>query len=103
MPRDRSHRLINALVAGIQAHEGRRVAAPEIADYVRIRPATLSKWMNARTQLEQIEWLLRLLERVPEDRWFREMKEVLMKKRPSRKASAKERGARRITSRGRRR
>lgn len=66
-----------ALISEIRAHEGQRIADYKIAEYLRVRPATLSKWMNGRTRLEQVEWLLRLLDRLPEDRWLREFKDAL--------------------------
>jgi transcriptional regulator with XRE-family HTH domain len=84
----RSQRLIIALISGIRAHEGRRITDYQIAEYLRVRPATLSKWMNGRTQLEQVEWLLRLLDRLPEDRWLREFKDALKEQQVQTKRKA---------------
>jgi len=72
--------LINALVLELQQVEGRRITDREIAHYLKIRPGTLSKWRNGGTKLEQVEWLLRLLERMPENRWLAEVDRVLRKR-----------------------
>jgi transcriptional regulator with XRE-family HTH domain len=80
----RPQRLINALIFEYQKTEGRRVPDRELARYLEVRPGTLSKWRNGKTKLDQVEWLLRLLDRMPEERWRAEIKAVLSKtkKRP---------------------
>ena len=77
MKMPRTQRLINALISGMQAAEGRRITDREVASILEVRPATLSKWRNGGTQLEQVEWLLRLMKRLPEDRWVRELREAV--------------------------
>lgn len=77
-PQPRTQKLVNALVLEFQKTEARRVTDREVAAYLKIRPGTLSKWRNGGTQLEQVEWLLRLLEGVPEDRWLREVRDALV-------------------------
>jgi hypothetical protein len=73
----RSQRLINALILEVQKLPARRVTDREVAQHLKMRPGTLSKWRNGGTKLEQVEWLLRLLERMPEKRWVMELREVL--------------------------
>jgi transcriptional regulator with XRE-family HTH domain len=73
----RPQRLINALIFEYQKTEGRRVADRELARYLQVQPGTLSKWRNGKTKLDQVEWLLRLLDRLPEERWRAEIEAVL--------------------------
>lgn len=40
----------------------------------------MSRWMSGKIKLGQIELLLRLLENVPEDRWQREISEIVSRK-----------------------
>jgi hypothetical protein len=75
----RPQRLINALIFEYQKTEGRRVADRELARYLQVRPGTLSKWRNGQTKLDQVEWLLRLLDKLPGERWCAEIDAVLKK------------------------
>jgi hypothetical protein len=68
------------LILEVQKLPARRVTDREVAQSLKMRPGTLSKWRNGGTKLEQVEWLLRLLERVPENRWVMELREVLRKR-----------------------
>lgn len=73
----RCGKLISRLVQRISVHEGRAVTAKEVAKYLGIQEATISRWKTGATSLEQIEWLLRLLERLPKESWTDEIERVL--------------------------
>jgi DNA-binding transcriptional regulator YiaG len=82
----RSQRLINALVVELQKLKARRVTDREIAQWLKMRPGTLSKWRSGRTKLDQIEWLFRLLDALPEERWQPEIQTLVQKKQVSRRS-----------------
>lgn len=69
-----------ALLAEFQKLESRRVPDKEIAARLKITPCTISKWRSGKTQLEQVEWLLQMLEQLPEEAWIREIKAVSVSK-----------------------
>ena len=52
----RSQHLINALMACFQAEEGKRITGRRLAQIVDVTPVTISKWVNGKTKLEQVEW-----------------------------------------------
>jgi hypothetical protein len=79
----RAGNLIARLELRISAHSGRRITATEIARTIAVRPENLSKWKTGTTQLEQVEWLLRLLEMLPIEAWSEEIARTLTETSPS--------------------
>lgn len=77
----RGGKLIGRLVQRIAVHEGRPVTAKEVAKFLGVQEATISRWKTGATSLEQIEWLLRLLQRVPKEAWTEEIERVLREKK----------------------
>ena len=73
----RAKALMNALIGQIRAYEGRKITSKEIAGRIGVQEATVSRWINGKTSLGQIEYLLLLLESIPEERWREEMSRAL--------------------------
>lgn len=75
--KERAKALINALIGQLRACEGRNITSKEIASRIGVQEATVSRWINGKTSLGQIEYLLTLLEDIPEDRWREELNRAL--------------------------
>jgi len=75
--KERAKALINALIGQLRAYEGRNITSKEIAHRIGVQEATVSRWINGKTSLGQIEYLLTLLEAIPEERWHEELSRAL--------------------------
>ncbi|MBC2593750.1 helix-turn-helix transcriptional regulator [Ruficoccus amylovorans] len=76
----RAVKLVNALIGQVRASEGRNITGKEIAERIGVQAATISRWVNGKTSLDQIEYLLTLLESVPPERWQSELRSALSSK-----------------------
>lgn len=78
MPKNRKHkprttRLVNALIGQIQAEQECNLTSNSVADMLGVQPATISRWINGKTNLDQLECLMKLIDKLPKDRWVSEI------------------------------
>jgi hypothetical protein len=64
---ERASKLLLALWSVVQTHEVRRISQREICRYLGISPGTWINWTTDSDLLHQVEALLQLLERIPEE------------------------------------
>lgn len=73
----RANYLLHSLRGALSSARHRAVSQKELANILGIAEATMSRWMSGKIRLGQIELLLRFIERLPEERWCREIAEIL--------------------------
>jgi DNA-binding Xre family transcriptional regulator len=60
----RAQTLIRRLWTTLETKSGRRIGIQELSEWLNLSDSTVSDWMNGKTELNQIESLLRLCERL---------------------------------------
>ena len=69
--------LLVRLVAQLKAEEGRRLTDKEVAKRLGITAATLSKWQNGLTHMDQVDTVLKLMGMMSKTRWVTEVSSAL--------------------------
>jgi transcriptional regulator with XRE-family HTH domain len=76
----RATSLLHSLRGALASAKKDSISQKRLADLLGIAEPTMSRWLSGKIKLGQIELLLRFIEQVPEDRWRREIAEVLGQK-----------------------
>lgn len=74
---DRACKLLIAAMSAIETHELRKIPQTEFSRLLGVSRPTLINWSSRSTQSFQLEALLQLLERLPEDLWHHLLKRFL--------------------------
>lgn len=73
----RANNLLHALRGAMTSAGKTSISQKRLAELLGMAEPTMSRWMSGKSKLGQIELLLRFIEKVPEDRWKKEIAEVL--------------------------
>ena len=73
----RANHLLHALRGALASSGKTSISQKKLAELLGLAEPTMSRWMSGKIKLGQIELLLRFIEKVPEDRWRKEIAGVL--------------------------
>jgi predicted XRE-type DNA-binding protein len=68
MPEKHPSQLFVALIAQLQATQGRKLTNTELAEILGTTQSSISRLLSGDLSIKQVEWLIKLLSMIPEDR-----------------------------------
>ena len=87
----RANNLLHSLRGALVSARRDSISQKKLAHLLGIAEPTMSRWMSGKIKLGQIELFLRFIEQIPEERWRKEIAEVLGQKAGTHYARTKRR------------